>query len=139
MLRIILIATITLAFGCNGPVKQRDSEFPKKDSIQSPSSTLKTTIDGEFIKRYDNGVVEVRGILKAGKREGVWKSFYKNGMPWSETTFLNGKKEGHTISWHENGQKRYEGYFKNDVESGLWIFWDDQGNLATKKDYDNEK
>ncbi|MCK6648176.1 MAG: hypothetical protein L6Q66_00840 [Bacteroidia bacterium] len=141
MLRIILITAVMLAFACNDPVKQKDDQSSKKDSVQSTSSTSKTVTDGEFIERYDNGVVQARGILKAGKREGVWKSFYKDGMPWSETTFVNGKKDGSTISWYENGQKRYEGFYKNDVESGLWIFWDDKGNLATKKNYDldNEK
>ncbi|MBN8695418.1 MAG: toxin-antitoxin system YwqK family antitoxin [Bacteroidetes bacterium] len=141
MLRIIFILSIMLASACNQQVKEKTAQPSPNDSLQSSVSTAKAVVDGEFIKRYDNGVVEARGMMKAGKRDGVWKSFYKDGMPWSETTFVDGKKEGSTSSWYENGQKRYEGFYKNDVESGLWIFWDDKGNIATKKNYDldNEK
>lgn len=141
MLRITFFLFIIIAFSCNRPVKEKAVETSSKDSLQSSVSSAKVVTDGEFIKRYDNGVVEARGMMKAGKRNGIWKSFYENGMPWSETTFVEGKKEGSTSSWYENGQKRYEGFYKNDVESGLWLFWDDKGNLATKKDYDldNEK
>lgn len=141
MLRILSILVIIVAISCNSPVKEKAAQNSAKDSLRSTGSSSKKVTDGEFIKRYDNGVVEARGMLKNGKREGVWKSFYKDGMPWSETEFVDGKKDGRTSSWYENGQKRYEGSYKNDVESGVWMFWDDKGNLATKKDYDleNEK
>lgn len=139
MLRITFFLFIIIASACNHPIKKKDIPASEKDSFRTSTSTAQSITDGEFIKRYDNGVVEARGMMKAGKRNGVWKSFYKDGMPWSETTFVDGKKEGSTSSWYENGQKRYEGFYKNDVESGLWIFWDDKGNVATKKNYDLEK
>ncbi|MBA3970785.1 MAG: hypothetical protein H0X46_01325 [Bacteroidetes bacterium] len=94
--------------------------------------------NGESIQRYDNGVIRMRGMMKDGKREGLWKSWYENGTPWSETTFLAGVKTGKTITWYENGNKRYEGEYINDIESGKWKYWDEKGKEVTTKDHGNK-
>jgi antitoxin component YwqK of YwqJK toxin-antitoxin module len=91
--------------------------------------------DGEYIKHYKNGVIEMRGMMKDGKRDGIWKSWYENGSPWSETTFKDGKKNGPTTTWYENEKKRYEGFYTDDNESGKWIFWNEKGNQVNAKDY----
>lgn len=91
--------------------------------------------NGEYVQFYKNGVIKMRGMMKDGKRDGLWKSFYENGSPWSETTFKDGKKEGKTTTWYENEKKRYEGYYKEDTESGKWIFWDEKGNQVSEKTY----
>jgi antitoxin component YwqK of YwqJK toxin-antitoxin module len=78
----------------------------------------------------------MRGMMKDGKREGVWKSFYETGSPWSETTFKNGKKNGKTTTWYENEKKRYDGFYIDDIESGKWVYWSEKGELVTEKNYD---
>ena len=75
--------------------------------------------------------------MKDGKRDGLWKSFYDKGLPWSETTFVDGKKNGKTTTWYSNEQKRYEGFYTNDKESGVWTFWNEKGEVINKKNYDN--
>ena|ERR1035437_7032162 len=89
--------------------------------------------DGESIKYYKSGRVEMRGMMKNGKRGGVWKSYYEDGSPWSETTFLDGKKSGKTTAWFNNKKKRYEGFYSNDAESGHWTFWDENGKIQKIK------
>lgn len=108
-------------------IKKDFSFVTKTDSIVE---------NGEQIYYHKSGAVEMRGNMKDGKRDGLWKSFYENGLPWSETTFKEGKKEGKTTTWYENGKKRYEGSFKNDVESGRWVFWNEDGTLVDTKNYD---
>lgn len=94
--------------------------------------------NGEYIKHYANGVIKMRGMMKNGKRDGLWKSWYDNGLPWSETTFADGKKTGRTTTWYENNQKRYDGFYTNDVESGKWIFWNEKGEVVQQMDYDKK-
>ncbi len=101
----------------------------KKDSIIQ---------NGEYIKHYTSGGIEMQGSMKDGKREGLWKSWYENNAPWSETTFENGKKNGKTITWYPNKQKRYEGFYTNDKESGKWTYWDENGNEVNYKDFSKE-
>ena len=88
--------------------------------------------NGEYIKYYKNGVIEMQGMMKDGKREGIWKSFYEDGSPWSETIFNGGKKNGKTTSWYDNEKKRYEGFYTNDAESGKWTFWNEKGTILTQ-------
>ena len=92
--------------------------------------------DAEQIERYKNGVIQKRGIMKNGKRDGLWKSYYENGSPWSETTFKDGIKNGKTTTWYPNGQKRYDGFYINNRESGKWTFYDEKGTITKTTDYE---
>ena len=80
----------------------------------------------------------MHGMMKEGKREGLWKSFYENGLKWSETTFAAGIKNGKTSTWYENGKKRYDGFFTNDLESGKWTYWNESGEQVSTKDFDKK-
>ncbi len=100
--------------------------------VNKHDSTMK---DGESIERYKNGVIKMRGILKNGKREGLWKSWYEDGTLWSETTFKEGIKNGATTTYYPNGKKRYEGFYKDDDESGKWIYWRENGEIQSNKNY----
>jgi antitoxin component YwqK of YwqJK toxin-antitoxin module len=128
---------------CNNRTSQNIDNSVQHDTIKTDkvAAITKDSVikNGEYIQYYKNGVIKISGIMKDGKREGLWKSFYENGSPWSETTFKNGVKNGKTITWYENEKKRYEGFYTNDSESGKWIFLDEKGNVVTKKDYDLEK
>ncbi len=112
-------------------------EQPKPDSVMNFTTGSKQDTDtvlknGESIERYKNGVIKMRGIMKNGKRDGTWKSWYEDGTPWRETTFAEGVKNGPTSTWYENGKKRYEGFYTNDVETGKWTYWDEKGNVIAK-------
>lgn len=114
----------------------KDSVSEENFIFVNTQDTLKV-MDGEKITRYKNGVIEKQGMMKNGKRDGLWKSFYENGTPWSETTFKDGIKNGKTTTWYPNGQMRYDGFYTNDVESGKWTFYDEKGNIASSSNYDN--
>lgn len=134
MLRITFIFSVFFIFSCGNA--QKVEVATTNDSIKTLNTdTVKIPNNGDYIKRYKNGVIEIQGQMKDGKRDGVWKSFYQNGAPWSETVFTGGQKNGATSSFYENGQKRYAGFFTNDKESGKWSFWDEQGNLVREMDY----
>ncbi|MCW3085295.1 MAG: hypothetical protein JWP12_2661 [Bacteroidetes bacterium] len=146
MKQILLIAGTFLFFmSCTNagkaPVAEAQHDPVLRDTIllHSPvKNVAKDSIlqNGEYIERYTTGVVRIRGMMKDGQREGLWKSFYDNGSPWSETTFEAGKKQGPTTTWYENEKKRYTGFYKNDEEAGNWMFWDEKGKVITVKNYD---
>ena len=143
-MRTVILSLICISFfACENKSQTPPSEV-KVDSTTSRviSSTVivKDSVvnEGEEIIRYKNGVIKMRGMKKNGLREGLWKSFYENGSPWSETTFKEGKKDGPTTTWYENEKMRYYGYYTNDVESGKWKFWDENGKLVQEADYDHK-
>jgi antitoxin component YwqK of YwqJK toxin-antitoxin module len=139
MKRIIGFLFLSLClFSCKNNNSQTVSTDIQRDTVKSDNPLAKTDSvinNGEYIQYYKNGVTKMRGMMKNGKRDGLWKSFYENGSPWSETTFKDGKKDGKTTTWYENEQKRYEGFYTNDVESGKWISWDEKGKLILEKTY----
>ena len=146
-MRTFFLSAICISFfACENKSQNPVADNPKLDTMRSGvvSSTIildsaaSVVSDGEEIIRFKNGVIKMRGMKKDGKREGLWKSWYENGSPWSETTFKEGKKNGKTITWYDNEQKRYEGFYTDDTESGKWKYWNEKGELVTEKDYDKK-
>lgn len=141
---ILSILLLCCFAACQNRAAKTPDATVQHDTLKTENAINSSGIEnmirnGEYIQHYKNGVTKMRGMMKDGKRDGLWKSFYENGSPWSETTFKNGVKEGRTVTWYENEKKRYEGFYKNDQESGKWTFWDEKGNVFTEKDYDLKK
>jgi len=148
-MRLLFLAVFMILFSCGGDISTSEVQDVKSevkaektpvkaDTIESLFSFdfAKDTVEnGEEVKHHKNGVVHIRGMMKNGKRTGLWKSWYEDGTPWSETTFKDGIKTGKTITWYENGKKRYEGFYTNNIASGKWIYWDDKGNIIEPKDF----
>ncbi len=132
---LLYFASIGL-FGCQNNNHSVNTIIKKDSTISVAPAKKIEVLNGESIERYPNGVIKIQGMMKDGKRDGLWKSFYDNGSPWSETTFSDGKKNGKTTTWYTNNNKRYEGYYTNDKESGLWTLWNEKGDVTNKKNYD---
>lgn len=115
------------------PSKTTENKKVQQDTIQKDFlfTEKKDSLiqNGEYVSYYKNGVIEMRGTMKDGKRDGLWKSYYEDGSAWSETIYKEGKKDGKTTAWFDNEKKRYEGYYTNDVQSGNWTFWAENGML----------
>lgn len=133
------IICFVFIYSCTETEKPAENKATQQNASQTDfmfSAKSDTSIqNGEYITYHKNGAVEITGQMKNGKREGVWKSYYMDGSPWSETTFLAGIKNGKTISWFDNEQKRYEGFYTNGKESGKWTFWEESGKLESEKEY----
>jgi antitoxin component YwqK of YwqJK toxin-antitoxin module len=88
-----------------------------------------------FKEYWPTGKIKIVGELDSnGKRDGLWKSYYENGNPWSEGMYEHGLENGRTTAWYENGKKRYEGETINGKPTGKWLFWDEKG-ISTEKSY----
>lgn len=113
-----------------------------KDSIQNDSTKNKietfneNDLETKKIKKhqrdyqefYPNGTVKIEGNYNENeKRNGLWVSYYDNGVKWSETHYTNGLKNGHTISFFPNGKPRYIGEYQDDKQTGDWFFYNETG------------
>mgnify|MGYP000218101413 CR=1 FL=1 len=95
--------------------------------------------DTIYIKKFSNEIVSGKvfgmwgdmkvplGVIKDGKKEGKWISWYKNGNKEGEGTFKDGKEDGLWTYWWKNGKKESEGTFKDGKEDGLWSRWSEDG------------
>jgi antitoxin component YwqK of YwqJK toxin-antitoxin module len=130
-----LIVLIILLHACQTP----DSW---KNTIMYPSGKVKlaesymiengdTIVTAQKVY-HENGQMYMFGNIVDHERNGVWKTFYDDGTPWSETAFKNGVTDGPTKTWYKNGKIRFTGFFKDGEKSGTWYWYDEKGNLNKK-------
>jgi uncharacterized protein len=67
--------------------------------------------DGPQVFRYPNGTISSEGLIKNGKPEGFWKSYYVTGI------------------------KKSEGRRTNFMLDSVWIFYDQAGDTTEKINY----
>jgi antitoxin component YwqK of YwqJK toxin-antitoxin module len=79
-----------------------------KISTSQESGALK---DGYQIFKYPNGTISSEGLIKNGKPEGFWKSFYVTGV------------------------KKSEGKRTNYLLDSIWVFYDQSGDTTEKINY----
>jgi len=115
--------------------------------------------NGEYITYYDStaNVLE-KGYYKDGLREGKWlvyypefeaiqleqhyhngalhgeiKTYYANGLPFTEGEFEEGKKIGDWNWYYENGQLQCTIHYQDGKKQGDQVFWTESG-IETKKE-----
>lgn len=67
--------------------------------------------DGYQVFRYPNGVISSEGLMKNGKPEGFWRSYYVTGI------------------------KKSEGKRTNFMLDSIWVFYDQAGDTLEKINY----
>lgn len=115
----------------------------KADSLKKLNPLLilppDSNYSGEYIDKYENGIVKFRGSFRFGERHGQWFSFYPNGILWSELHFDKGLRQGPNLTYYESGKLRYSGFYKNDAVDSVWTYYDSTGTLVETLTYKNNK
>ncbi|MFZ1691551.1 MAG: hypothetical protein WAT74_00010 [Flavobacteriales bacterium] len=61
------------------------------------------------------------GLLKNGKKEGLWVEWYENGQKKSEETYVDGRLSGIATIWWPNGERKREAqYFDGELSKILY-------------------
>jgi antitoxin component YwqK of YwqJK toxin-antitoxin module len=81
-------------------------------------------------KKYMEGAYDT-----AGRRTGMWISWYESGQKNSQTAYLNGLEEGKTTVWYSNGKLRYRGQHAKGKTVGRWEFFDTAGVKVMEKTF----
>jgi hypothetical protein len=143
MHKIVLLSVFisALIFSCNDSTVagKTDSANGNKKGLSvsdplapQPHKVNDTIFNGDYIDRYENGVIYMKGEVSGGVRVGEWITFYRSGKEWSRGIYVNGLRQGHGVSYYESGQKSSEGEYKDDKMIGKWQFWDENGNVVEK-------
>ena len=113
----------------------QEKSLTNKNIITKIEQETKT---GEFIEKYDNGTIKIKGDLVKGLRQGLWESFFENGVKWSESTYLFGIREGAYKIFYPNGKLKIHGAYKNEKKSGIWYFYNENGQFEKEIDFDEK-
>jgi len=106
----------------SGKVKQMESYIVESGD---------TVVTGQKVF-HENGQVYMEGKTLDNHRNGVWKTYYKDGVQWSETSFKVGLTNGPTKTWYKNGKVRFTGFYTDGEKTGTWHWYDDKGELNKK-------
>ncbi|MDI9341286.1 MAG: hypothetical protein QM534_12025 [Sediminibacterium sp.] len=150
----ITLLTALIMMGCVKTEEEKKAEQHRQDSIKlkvihdslveakkkNPLIIIDpdSTYSGDFLERYDNGIVKYRGYYRFGKRHGQWVSFYPNGLQWSEMFYDKGQMSGSNTTFYTNGKIRYKGFYKNNLKDSLWEFYDTTGVLIQTSKFKND-
>ena len=112
MNRLALIIIITALFtACSSDVEKQKGVLSKNEMVMSQfaNGAAQVTweygdVDGKRLPVYQREYNEDSTLFKAGplkgqRREGEWKSYYRDGTLWSENIYKNGLINGKTITY----------------------------------------
>lgn len=83
----------------------------------------------------DSSIIE-EGKYEAGKKMGVWKTYYVSRIKKSEIEYKNNRPNGKFITYFENGQMKEEGMWKGTFMVGYYKKYWENGCIAQEKNFD---
>lgn len=121
----INLTAVLLCVGCTEEHKLEDAIVIKDGLIYALSDSIPYS---GLIKDTINGkIIEYEAVN--GKKNGVFKTYYKNGILEMMGTIENNLNQGKWTYYYQSGQIESEGYFKDDLPTGLWKWYHENGNL----------
>jgi antitoxin component YwqK of YwqJK toxin-antitoxin module len=92
-------------------------------------------VSGEMMSYRSNGLIEEKGVLLDGERQGAWFKYTANGTKISEAHYNRGEKTGTWKIWNASGNLQMVMHYRNGNRSGRWKIFDNSGNLIRWRDY----
>ena len=103
---------------------------------------------------HENGRIRAQGLVKNGKKDGVWKLYSSRGKMVKSVTYASGKiirddgsskkdapksssRKDSYLTYHDNGRIKVSGSFKDNKKSGEWREYDERGKIITITIYSN--
>jgi antitoxin component YwqK of YwqJK toxin-antitoxin module len=84
---------------------------------------------------FKNGKVSDERNFTADIEDGVWRQYYPSGKVKLETRIDKGIRNSVYYVYHENGKLETRGRYKNDHMDGEWIYYDEKGLEMEKVSY----
>ncbi len=83
----------------------------KASKSTDTNRTIAGKKEGLWITFYADGAKRSEGAYQAGEKHGKWVQYHKTGKPASEATFHRGKYVGRYRAFHEDGKLQMEGHY----------------------------
>ncbi|CAM4172988.1 toxin-antitoxin system YwqK family antitoxin [Flavobacterium antarcticum] len=127
----IIIATFLVLFfvylkvtDYHNPYKKiENSDIEKIDEPVFIGDIIEDTVQNGIVKNLfrSTSKIESEGQLLNGKKEGLWKFYYENGVLESKSFYKNNMKSGITEKYSAEGEITEKGTYINDVLNGKLV------------------
>lgn len=128
---VTLLTGLALTPGCGDP-----APAPSSPEATTTGTPPRDTLNGPQVQQLPDGTT-LRGVLRGGDRQGIWRSFTPQGRLLSQTEYRDGRPHGPVVVFHTNGSVRYLGQHHHGTAVGEWRFHDDAGTLIKTVVYDS--
>jgi TonB family protein len=125
---------------------EKESEFEfinSPNEVGTPYLWMLGAPDKKFIKNgiskswNKNGQLLSQSNYVNGKQDGKSQTWYDDGKLKREMTFSNGQIEGKSLSWYNNGQLQSEATYVNGKIQGRSVSWYENGKIKSEYNYKN--
>ncbi|MBT6448103.1 MAG: hypothetical protein HOK38_05080 [Flavobacteriaceae bacterium] len=115
-----------------------------KEKVKDDKYRWEGDIEGEglwkvYLKSGNNEILEWEINYKNGKKEGLRKQYWLNGVLRTEGNFKNGIEEGVRKDYYGDGVLKIETYYKNGKQNGLYKEYHENGQLQKEGQIVNNK
>ena len=91
--------------------------------------------NGEFILRYRNNNVQMKGKIINNKNEGTWNYYYPDGVLESTGNFKNDLPDGIWKWFFGEGTLKETGKFVAGKREGKWLSYNSDGSLYISREF----
>ena len=137
---LIIMSVLVTLNSCNQECEEIVSKHDngKAEVLHKyPDCSDSTTYQRDFY--FDNGQLGSSGFMKKGKKDGLFKSWNKEGVQTAEWHMKQGVEHGHVQCWYDNGTKSKETNLNEGKVHGFERTWLKNGDLASIGEYSNGK
>lgn len=88
---------------------------------------------GLYRELFQDGLPKEEGGYRHGVPDGVWRRYHPGGQLSFEEHWSGGMRDGRTAGWFEDGSARFEGQWSDGDRSGEWTFWRPDGSVDARE------
>lgn len=132
-----LFFVILIFVGCN--YSNKAVTFYPNGALKSEVVIEKGKKNGMAKVYFENGIIEQTGMWVDNKQEGIWNFYYPDGKIKAEIEFKNDMQNGKSVFYFSNGRVNEINYFINNKLEGAIEVYYDNGALKEKSEWRNGK
>ena len=88
---------------------------------------------------YPDGKPWLEDTYVAGNLHGLCRTWHPDGKPWAEITYVDGKRHGLRRTWHSDGKPHEEETYVEGKRHGLCRTWWEAGQPCEEETWDHGK
>ncbi|MGK4569003.1 toxin-antitoxin system YwqK family antitoxin [Flavobacterium sp. 3HN19-14] len=116
------------------PKENRTYYWFKGGAIHNSQSGMAgLLLDGDFTKMYLNNQLAEQGEFSNGLRNGLWKTWYPNGILESSQYWKKGRRKNTYQHFDISGKMLEKGEYKKGLKDGEWIDYTKNDTTSYKK------
>ena len=91
-------------------------------------------LDDEFNKFYLSNQLAESGKFKKGRKVGIWKTWFSNGILATQSEWAGGQKNGNYYSYSQNGELIEKGLYRSNKKQYKWINYISKDTIKYQND-----